>query len=325
MVVSVRGVPDGMQPTLQLLGEDGVPLQLAVQWNAQNRQASARLPDGQYSMVAELNGQTPLSGRTDFQMAGAPLGGLSITILPLLPIAVNVLRDFVPGQSHVFDRVQGPAALPESAGYPAIGLILEPADGQSSGGSTLRSSPGSLDRSSLQLVGTEPGRYWVQVYAQAGYVSAVTSGGVDLEREPLVVGPGGASQPIEVTVRNDPGQIGCTVRTNATQAAAVAAGGPSVAFVYAIPQLQTTQMPPQIGAPLNVEALMTPVPPGTYRVIALDQSINIDEVDKQDMERYSSKGQTVTVEAGGKATVSLSISHVNDATNNTDVDDSVPE
>ncbi len=311
VAIEVRGLPNGVPPGFQLFDENGTPMQQAIQWNSQSHQASARLPDGQYSVVAELNGQTSLFGRIDFQVAGAPPTGLSVTVLPLLPIAVNVHRNFSEKPPPILDRVAGAGEILPSDTF-GISVGLESVNGQAGGASRLERPPASSDNSSLQLTGTQPGRYWVQVYPQEGYASTITSGGIDLEREPLVVGPGGASQPIEITVRNDPGQIGCTVRSSVLQNAA-AGDSPPIAFVYAIPQAQTTQMPPQMGAPLNMEASMTPVPPGTYRVIALDQSINIDDVDKDDLNRYLRKGQTVTVEAGGKATVTLSISHVNDA------------
>ncbi len=40
-----------------------------------------------------------------------------------------------------------------------------------------------------------------------GYVAAVSSGGVDLLHNPLVVPPGGTSSPIEITLRDDGGTV----------------------------------------------------------------------------------------------------------------------
>ncbi len=315
--ISVKGMPDGVQPNLQLYGGDSMPLQFPVRWNPQSQQASAKLPDGPYSVVAELNGQTPLFGRADFQVAGSPLAGVSVTVLPLLPIAVSVHRNFVESDpTSIVTTLREGARSRQVELYPGISVGLEAVDGQAGGGN-LQMIPGSSDRFNLQLTGTKPGSYWVQVVPQEGYVSTITSGGVDLAKEPLVVGPGGASQPIEITVRNDAGQIGCTVHSSTLQ---TAVGQPLFVFIYAIPLTAIALTPLQMGAPLNMESMLSAVPPGTYRVIALDQSINVDEVEKEDMDRYTSKGQTVTVEAGSKATVSLSVSHVNNASSDIVID-----
>ncbi len=323
---TVAGLPDGVQPNFQLLGEDGTAGQFAMRWFPQTHRVSATVPDGQYSLIAEAAGQMPLFGRADFQVNGAAVTGVNVTVLPLLPIAVNVHRSFVLAPTRIYDRVQGIASLPSSGRTqltleqnPGISINLEAADGHSNSGGLLQIQPGSTDNANLQLLQVQPGRYWVQVYAQEGYVSAISSGGVDLAREPLVVGPGGATQPIDITVRNDAGQISCTVHSSAAQSGTI-----GQAFVYAISTSPLIQQAPQTGMPLNAEAVLQQVPPGTYRVIALDQSINLDDVEKEEMDRYLSRSKTVTVEASGKASVILSLSHVDDDSE-TVVDDSVPD
>ena len=52
-----------------------------------------------------------------------------------------------------------------------------------------------------------PGRYWVETNAWAGYVSSITSGGVDLAGNPLVISPNSSNAPIEVVLHNDFGTI----------------------------------------------------------------------------------------------------------------------
>ena len=72
---------------------------------------------------------------------------------------------------------------------------------------------GTSDGSSFEIDNVGPGRYWVEPSPFEGYVSSITSGGVDLARDPLVVGAGSTSAPIEVTLRNDSGTISAQLAT----------------------------------------------------------------------------------------------------------------
>ena len=49
------------------------------------------------------------------------------------------------------------------------------------------------------------------------------------------------------------------------------------------------------------------LPPGSYRVVAFDAQQEIDFHTPEGLAKYSGKGQTVTVEAGGTANVQLDL------------------
>ena len=53
--------------------------------------------------------------------------------------------------------------------------------------------------------------------------------------------------------------------------------------------------------------------PGTYRMIALNQVVMVNDLDPATLNTYLSKGQTVTVEAQGSASVALDVINVTDA------------
>src|SRR5260370_42618746 len=55
----------------------------------------------------------------------------------------------------------------------------------------------------LVIQTVHPGRYRVRVESAVGFAASVLYGGTDLLHEPLVVGSGGLSSPIEVTLRDD--------------------------------------------------------------------------------------------------------------------------
>jgi hypothetical protein len=128
---------------------------------------------------------------------------------------------------------------------------------------------------------------------------------VDLMREPLAVGPGSTSQPIEVTLRNDAGSISGQLNLPASSAAGPAAT--SRAHIYAIPLFATASNVPETMAQASGQFSISNLAPGSYHVIALDQAADINPGDTQELSKYTGKGETVTVEANGTANVQLSV------------------
>src|SRR5260370_32109102 len=77
-------------------------------------------------------------------------------------------------------------------------------------GASLRPPTGPED-DSLVIEKVQPGRYRVRVNTSIGFVSSITACGTDLQRQPLVVGLGGSTPPIEITVRNDGAEVEGTI------------------------------------------------------------------------------------------------------------------
>ena len=175
------------------------------------------------------------------------------------------------------------------------------------GGSQLRHPAGSTDNSYFEMGNVTPGSYWVQTFSFQGYVSSISSGGADLAREPLVVAPGGAAAPIEISVRNDGGQISATVNPNSMSNSSSGEGETSITFAYAIPQFPTTAQLSGSAARGTDHLMFGNLAPGTYRLVAFDKPEEIDMDDPQSMARITSQGQTVTVEAGATASVQLDV------------------
>ena len=92
------------------------------------------------------------------------------------------------------------------------------------------------------------GRYRVHVTAQMGYVAAVSSGGLDLLHNPLVVPPGGTSSPIEITLRDDGATVDGTIENwqTETQGRNTLFRRQQVACVYLVPTTET-MAPPMVG------------------------------------------------------------------------------
>jgi hypothetical protein len=198
-------------------------------------------------------------------------------------------------------------------------VMLEPADDFGpQGGNGLR-SPLSPQDDSLIIENVLPGRYRVRVDAARGYVSALTSGGVDLLKHPIVVASGGSTPAIEVTLRDDTAQIDGTVEDAATKVFAagltnsgVPAFGRSVSFdpaayVYCVPLTDSPARYTEIS--VSAEGKFTySLPPGAYRVLAFRHpQLDLEYHNAEAMRAYDSMGQVVRLVGGQRESLQLQL------------------
>ncbi len=303
----------------QVLDRTGRTLGLPVHWNAQQGTAQVNVPNGSYLLETRANGvqaygrgvfgQGQSYGRTEFTVAGAPVTGLSLSILPLHAVPVVVRKIFTSTtNTGVSADGQGSEGGAVSAG---LNLSLVPAEEffGPGAGSGLRPGEGGT----YEIENVSPGKYWVEVTPFQGYISSITSGGVDLAREPLVVGPGSTSAPIEITLRDDAGSITGQIMNGQTSSATESNGQPAVGeqqrvFVYAIPLFATAGQVSQITAQSSGQFTIGNLAPGSYRVVAFDSLQEIDFHTPQGLAKYAAVGQVVTVEASAAANVQLEVS-----------------
>lgn len=291
---------------LQIHDESGRPLEGGgARWLPEQSAAQINLPNGHYYAEARYGGQPQMYGRVDFTVAGAPISGLMMTVLPVHSIPVEIHKDFTASSSAGVEATS--LEQPQRDDDPGLSMNLTSAEAFDAGGffGGMQRQQGSSGSAQYELSDVWPGTYWVNTHVFQGYVSSITSGGVDLMREPLVVGPGSTSQPIMVTLRNDAGSISGQLNQQASSAAGSAAT--LRAHIYAIPSFATTSNVPEVMAQSSGQFSIYNLAPGSYHVIALDQAADISPDDTQELSKYTGKGETVTVEANGTANVQLSI------------------
>ena len=134
------------------------------------------------------------------------------------------------------------------------------------------------------------------------------SGGTDLTREPLTVGVLSTVPAIEVILRNDGGDIDCTVnmrnKNNADQASrdlgGAEAGGP---VVFAIPIGPHFSALPRMQVREDGSARFSNLSPGLYRVVALERLRDLDSADPSVVAKVMDQGETVRVAPGMIASV----------------------
>jgi len=288
---------------MQVYDRAGRPSTSGTRWDARRGTAEVDLPNGNYSMELQAFGKQPLYGRLNFRVANAPVKGLSLPLVPLHPIQVEIRKEF----SAISEQrtVNGLNRIEMGSG-PSVNLSLLPVDSLMDGPiGTGMNHPEGAPSGVFQIEGIRPGRYQVRVDSWDGYVASITSGSTDLARDPLIIGAGGTAAPIDITVRNDWGQIECDVHDSRASA------GPDAemenVFLFAIPQFASAARIPQMTLGNAGDFDLPRIPPGTYRVIAFDkeQQINLD--DAKEMARWNSLGQLVKVNPGGTATVQLEV------------------
>jgi hypothetical protein len=269
------------------LGHPGPGFSLA--YNAAEQLIQGSLPDGNYTLQGATEGPSGSTGSLNFSVQGGPHEGTSsINLVPNASVPVNVREEFKSGET-----VFGEQLPPSDDGAPNqprqrqinVQVILQSVD-EFGPEQTFVSEPAQGTReSALVIPNVRPGRYRVQVESGVGYTSEILYGGTSLLRQPLVVGLGGASQPLEITRRDDGAEVDGTVE-DATESQ-----------VYFLPLDEGSGEFRQVNTELDGSFAMTQVPPGTYRVLACDRRLTgLVYTDPETMRKLASKGQVTHLE-----------------------------
>jgi Carboxypeptidase regulatory-like domain len=300
--------------SIQISDERGGPHDMSAAYDSRQQQFRAYLPSGSYTVTLQSYMPSPGFASEPITVRNAPLQLRGLTVLPVHPIPVTIRKEFTATNSG------GPQIIDIENGKQVevsrdINLTLFSTTNQEFVGVNLRHEPGG-DDSSWVLENVSPGKYWVQTYANQGYVAAISAGGTDLTRDPLVIGPGGTSASIEIVLRNDVATL--SVRLKNISPPPIDAATPTEAFVtntsvqtplgylYLVPQFDTSSVVQQ-AMPLQPTANIPNLQPGTYRVLALDRPFDLEYRNPKALEAYSGKGQTITLEPNGTANIDLDV------------------
>jgi hypothetical protein len=121
------------------------------------------------------------------------------------------------------------------------------------------------------------------------YVRSISSGTTDLLIEPLVLSPGGPTEPIQVVASNQTSALKVSLTLNGKAVSGqvcLISTSPS-----AIPLLQAPTTP---DGTLNLPYL----PPGSYLVVGFESGSNVDLLDPEVQATFSSHTKSITVTPG---------------------------
>ena len=272
------------------------------------------LPNGTYSVFVDTDGPAGVTGTATFTVRGAPVSGPSITLVPNSSISVVFREEFAhPRNPGDFDNSAGTAQAREAAvfrqNYP---VQLVPEEPFGFGRQITFRQPTGPDDASLILENVPPGRYRVQVYVSSNqaYAASVTSGGVDLLHQSLVVGPGAAPPQMEITVRDNGGTVEGEV-VNSTEGGEEHAdtrfSGRFPQPVYFFPVSGNGRFA-TAWVSQNGQFQTNQLAPGSYRVLAFDrQQTDLEQEGEADLGPYESQSQVVEVLPGQKQNLRLQL------------------
>jgi hypothetical protein len=160
------------------------------------------------------------------------------------------------------------------------------------------SMTGPQGKQSVVLRNILPGHYRVE-FGRSGryYVAAATAGQTDLLRDDLVIGAEGSSEAIEIYVRDDAGALEASVESN---------GNKFGAAVFAVSE-EFPNLVEFSPAGEDGTARFDGVPPGKYKVFALDSAEGIEYRKPGVLDAYLLRARDVNVSAKQQATVSVAI------------------
>lgn len=263
------------------------------------------LPAGSYTVQATTYGPNSVSGSVSIRVSDAPVQGPTLVLAPNTNIPVQVKEEFGDSSSnsstswsdgkHTF-ALRGPRVY--------LQVRIESLDEIEPHGAALR-PPTPPDDQSLALEGVPPGRYWLRVSTSRGYIASATMGSLDLLHQPFTVSSG-SSAAIEITMRDDGGELDGTISSSGQQNSAPGSGSGPRAFVYCVPLPESAgQFQPLVvseDGKFNAQMMA----PGDYRILAFSvQQPNLPYRDAEAMKVYESQGQVVHLSAGQKTTVQL--------------------
>jgi hypothetical protein len=280
-------------------------------YNPAEQLIQGTLPDGNYTLQLNSQGQPGASGILNFSVRGAPLEGPTVNLIPNASLTVNVREEFSSGQS-VFDEGSEEPAQGTFRKLRRINVqvMLTPLEDFGSAQGGVSQPMEGVREHALLIPNVSPGRYRVRVEPGLGFAASVLSGGTDLLRQPLVIGMGGSSSPIEVTLRDDGAEVTGTVEDPAKKDR-----GPGQTFdfstqyhVYFVPVAGSTgQFRQTIGGP-DGAFTQQQLPPGAYRVLAFDRAQeDLAYATEEALRKYESKAQVIHVTAAQKERLRLKL------------------
>lgn len=273
----------------------------ALGYDHREQTIEGMLPSGNYTLEASSFGSNSASGLLNINVKNAAFEGSRMTLLPNGSISVNVKEEFTSTEdasaTRTF-RVNGELREnPQGPRNYLPTLRLEPADDFGQEWTASLRLPARTD-DALTIDGVQPGRYWVRADASRGFVASMTSGTTDLQHQLLVVGLGGSSPPIEITMRDGTAEIDGTV-----DGVAASGSGTETAStrVYCIPLPDSSGEFKEVWVQPDGKFGPQELPPGTYRVLAFDRpQPELEYRNPEAMRAYDAKGQLVRLVAGQK-------------------------
>ena len=314
-----NALPDiGLNVNVNAAGRRGPGFSLG--YNNRDQAIEGMLPNGTYTIEASSFGQSAATGLLTFTVNGAAVQGPPLVLMPNSSVKVDVKEEFTSTDNtgSVTLRVNRRVMTPRGPRR-YLNINLEPADDSERGGVGGLRNPTGPEDESLVIENVQPGRYWVRVNSSRGYAASVRSGNIDLQHQPLVVAAGGSTSPIEITMRDDTGEIdgmveGVATSTSGAASIRVEMVGSGVSYmassarVYCVPLADSSGQFTEVWVSPDGSFSSPPLPPGAYRVLAFDRpQSELEYRNPEVMQSYEARGPVVRLVSGQTEHVRLQL------------------
>ncbi len=268
------------------------------------------LPNGNYTVEADAIGES--TGIANFSVRGKPAQGAPLQLAANSDVVVNLHEEFSSTQpSSSASILSGSATENPDVRLAQIQVRLLPAaemgEARALGNNVSEQVPESQGRI-LRIRHVRPGSYLVRVVTGSeAYASAIQTGGVDLMKQPLVVGMGSDVSPIEVTLRDDGGDISGTIEPEVDRE-----DSPRY-YVYLLPESDSGQIRQTATRHGNGFALPS-VPPGDYLLIGFDHpQVSLQYGSEEALRPLEAQGKRIHVEPGQKISANVKVANGSEA------------
>jgi hypothetical protein len=296
----------------QVLDAAGHQTTYTAQYDQATHAIQAILPDGIYSLLVTeapmWNGQgqeglrnggtrppAPLIGSADFSVAGHALSNVRVPLSNPRSSSVQLK----------INRTASPSAQTGAAQNEEIQVTASQTGGLLSDGAINLFARGA-DSGPMAASSLPPGAYWVhtQIPQRGLCEESFTAGGVNLAREPLVLGLSGATAPLELTLRDDCAKLTLSL---AAPFAGLVPGEEPFETVFVVPDFDSTvdvqpvTLRPSSGGSVTLEGLT----PGSYHVYTFNRPVELEYHDPAVLASLPNPGQQVTLSPGATSSLVL--------------------
>ena len=280
-------------PSVSARSSDGTFVPVNMNGGA-NGEFRIDLPFGSYTLTANLNSQdASLMAQTNVTVAAHDVSGVvfHFTAVPMLPVEMIAESPVTtPVSSNGLQRFSTPL------GPQQFNMFLQRVNADTNFG---EGSVRLFNRPDKSFVfNTPPGTYRVKCYRNGGewYIKGISYGTADLMRQDLVVAPGAGGVPIRITVSNASGSLTGTVKTGETTGRS---------WVYLIASEPSAYPVISQGTAENGTYTFDRVPPGSYRVVAIEHHRSLDLTDPAVLATFGAHVRSVTLAVGDKPSLDL--------------------
>lgn len=289
------GLAGGFGITVAPLGHRGPGYSLG--YDRSENAIVGMLPNGNYSVEVTKYEENSATGMLNFAVNGAPTVGPSVMLAPNNSIEVRVSEELKKDESGRPESTNNPNS---SANQYMTNLMLVPQEELGNMNQIRPATTGNSAEKSFVFENVAPGRYLIHTGClPSGYVAAISSGGRNLLRQPLVVGLGSSIAPIEVTIRDDGAKLEGTIENWPSQGQSGAPRTSSSAVVLAVPTADSSGQFCQQWVTPTGDFSFLQMPPGEYRILALDHMPeDLEYENTETMRKFDGKSQLLRLVAG---------------------------